>query len=159
MFSQSSSTDLPVGTILPYVGDIADIPEGWALCDGSNGTPDLRNRFLEGTTTKANMFVDAGLPSLTTDIDFYAPIGGILAGYTFGKQIDTSKGFNGANFDGKLPTGQVDAALYARTSGGGSYFYLWMNKFSKLLTNTGLYGISNTVQPASYTVYYIIRII
>lgn len=26
------------------------IPAGWALCDGNNGTPDLRNRFIAGTT-------------------------------------------------------------------------------------------------------------
>ena len=54
-----------MGTILPYVGDLADIPKGWALCDGSNGTPDLTGQFLEGTTTKANIFVEAGLPNIT----------------------------------------------------------------------------------------------
>ena len=46
--SQSSSLDLPVGTILPYTGKLSDIPSGWYLCDGSNGTPDLRDRFLTG---------------------------------------------------------------------------------------------------------------
>ena len=42
---------MPVGTILPYVGELADIPRGWALCDGSNGTPDLTGRFLEEAAT------------------------------------------------------------------------------------------------------------
>jgi microcystin-dependent protein len=27
---------------------VASIPSGWALCNGSNGTPDLRNRFVVG---------------------------------------------------------------------------------------------------------------
>lgn len=27
------------------------IPKGWAICDGSNNTPDLRNRFIRGINT------------------------------------------------------------------------------------------------------------
>jgi hypothetical protein len=27
-----------------------DVPEGWQLCDGTNGTPDYRDRFLVGAT-------------------------------------------------------------------------------------------------------------
>ena len=36
------------GFILNWEGAIVDIPDGWALCNGSNGTPDLRDRFLVG---------------------------------------------------------------------------------------------------------------
>ena len=38
----------PVGGIIMWSGTIAAIPTGWALCNGSNGTPDLRNRFIIG---------------------------------------------------------------------------------------------------------------
>ena len=31
-----------------WSGTIAAIPTGWTLCNGSNGTPDLRNRFVIG---------------------------------------------------------------------------------------------------------------
>ncbi len=31
-------------------GLISDIPSGWALCDGANGTPDLRDRFILGVS-------------------------------------------------------------------------------------------------------------
>lgn len=31
-----------------WSGSTEDIPEGWVLCDGNNGTPDLRNRFVVG---------------------------------------------------------------------------------------------------------------
>lgn len=39
---------IPKGTIVLWSGAIATIPNGWVLCDGTNGTPDLRNRFVVG---------------------------------------------------------------------------------------------------------------
>ena len=39
---------VPRGTIVMWSGSIANIPKGWALCDGTNGTPDLRDKFIVG---------------------------------------------------------------------------------------------------------------
>jgi hypothetical protein len=39
---------VPSGVILMWSGSIATIPSGWLLCDGTNSTPDLRNRFIVG---------------------------------------------------------------------------------------------------------------
>ena len=39
---------IPIGGIIMWSGTIANIPTGWALCNGSNATPDLRNRFVVG---------------------------------------------------------------------------------------------------------------
>ena len=39
---------LPSGSIVLWSGSIASIPSGWYLCDGSNSTPDLRDRFVVG---------------------------------------------------------------------------------------------------------------
>jgi len=39
---------IPSGGIIMWSGSIASIPAGWYLCDGANGTPDLRNRFVVG---------------------------------------------------------------------------------------------------------------
>ncbi|MXW84523.1 MAG: tail fiber protein [Boseongicola sp. SB0667_bin_21] len=41
---------LPVGTIVAWhpQSESDAVPEGWATCDGTNGTPDLRGRFLAG---------------------------------------------------------------------------------------------------------------
>lgn len=38
----------PRGGIIMWSGAVASIPESWALCDGANGTPDLRDRFIVG---------------------------------------------------------------------------------------------------------------
>jgi hypothetical protein len=38
----------PAGGIIMWSGSIASIPLGFALCNGSSGTPDLRDRFIVG---------------------------------------------------------------------------------------------------------------
>lgn len=38
----------PQGVILPWYTKSGSFPSGWAICDGSNGTPDLRGKFLIG---------------------------------------------------------------------------------------------------------------
>jgi hypothetical protein len=39
---------IPSGVIVMWSGTIATIPSGWYLCNGSNSTPDLRNKFIVG---------------------------------------------------------------------------------------------------------------
>lgn len=39
---------VPKGAIMMWSGSINNIPIGYALCDGGNGTPDLRGRFIVG---------------------------------------------------------------------------------------------------------------
>lgn len=43
---------VPNGVILMWSGNSTNIPDGWALCDGKNGTPDLRGRFIIGESQK-----------------------------------------------------------------------------------------------------------
>jgi len=38
----------PSGTIALFWGLLAAMPPGWKSCDGTLGTPDLRNRFIRG---------------------------------------------------------------------------------------------------------------
>jgi len=47
-FVQSAVSAALTGVIVMWSGSIANIPTGWVLCNGSNGTPDLRNRFIIG---------------------------------------------------------------------------------------------------------------
>jgi len=39
---------MQTGIILLWHGAIVDIPPGFVLCDGNNGTPDLRDKFVVG---------------------------------------------------------------------------------------------------------------
>ena len=39
---------IPTGIVVMWSGAVNAIPAGWALCDGTNSTPDLRERFVVG---------------------------------------------------------------------------------------------------------------
>lgn len=41
-------TPFLAGMIMLWSGSVASIPSGWVLCNGSNSTPDLRDRFVVG---------------------------------------------------------------------------------------------------------------
>lgn len=41
---------IPSGVIVMWSGSIASVPSGWYLCNGTNGTPDLRNKFIIGAS-------------------------------------------------------------------------------------------------------------
>src|ERR1700733_9907524 len=60
-----ASSLVPVGTVVPYIGDLTKIPRGWTLCDGQvlaansadvapefwgKPVPDLRGRVFRGRT-------------------------------------------------------------------------------------------------------------
>lgn len=46
--------DVPVGCIVMWDGEPDTVPEKWHLCDGTNGTPDLREKYLKCTSPGEN---------------------------------------------------------------------------------------------------------
>lgn len=62
---------IPKGTITAYHGD--SIPDGWALCDGENGTPNLIGKFIKAGETEQEGGQDevllkaTDIPLLVTD--------------------------------------------------------------------------------------------
>ncbi|WP_053405187.1 tail fiber protein [Persicobacter sp. CCB-QB2] len=67
--AEEKESALPAGAIIMWAGALADIPQGWRLCDGSNGTPDLRGRFVvgyhSGDTDYNSLKKTGGLKSVT----------------------------------------------------------------------------------------------
>ena len=47
-WSTPAGGGVPAGVICMWAGLLANVPSGWALCDGTAGTPDLRDRFIKG---------------------------------------------------------------------------------------------------------------
>lgn len=59
---------VPVRSIIMWSGTEADallIPSNWKLCDGTNGTPDLRNRFIVGAGDDYDIGETGGSKSVT----------------------------------------------------------------------------------------------
>jgi hypothetical protein len=61
---------IPSGIITMWSGTIATIPTGWYLCNGSNGTPDLRDKFIIGANA------DSGGAAKTNVTGSYTQTGG-----------------------------------------------------------------------------------
>ena len=56
---------VPAGGIIMWSGSTGSIPSGWFLCNGSNGTPDLRNRFVVGAGGSYGVGATGGADSVT----------------------------------------------------------------------------------------------
>lgn len=54
---------VPSGTIVMFHG--STIPTGWAICNGQNGTPDLRDRFIVGAGSSYNLGATGGSDTVT----------------------------------------------------------------------------------------------
>lgn len=72
---------IPRGIITMWSGTIDAVPSGWHLCDGTNGTPDLRNRFIVGAGNSYAPGNTGGALSYTPTVTVNAAGTGVQAGY------------------------------------------------------------------------------
>lgn len=153
----NNSYAVPIGSIIPFSGSV--IPVGFLLCDGqavskttyadlykivgnlygesgSEDTfllPDLRDRFVQGANGNLGVIKDAGLPNITGK--FY-------------HDVNAKAGLSGA-FTSYESTGRQNLMNDSPTNSGLITF-----DASKL---NSIYGNSNTVQPPSICLTYIIK--
>lgn len=122
----------PVGTIVIWSGTAETTPDGWQLCDGTNGTPDLRDRFVLG----------AGLN------DHYA-------GATGGEAMVT------LTVD-QMPAHTHKMSTVSNATGFGNYNEgaRTSNSGTKISTNVGYTGNSkpHNNMPPYYALYYIMKV-
>lgn len=59
------NTAVPTGVIMMWSGTLLNIPTGYGLCDGSNGTPNLTNRFVVGASTSFPLKSTGGSASVS----------------------------------------------------------------------------------------------
>lgn len=96
-------TTFKYGMIILWHGAIVDIPSGWHLCDGTEGTPDLRDKFIVGagntyppdTVGGYLSHTHSGFTSSKTTV---LPAGAdIAAGSDFSKTSTTHNHYTGGN--------------------------------------------------------------
>jgi hypothetical protein len=66
---QAGHALVPSGMIMLWSGSVASIPAGWVICDGTLGTPDLRDRFIVGAGNTYAVSATGGAIGLSTTTD------------------------------------------------------------------------------------------
>lgn len=120
-----------------YKGSLAPIPEKWHICDGTEGTPNLLGRFLEGVTASPGALKEAGLPNIkgNTNTNFRAPGSGTGIG-----------ALSVFNANHKINSGDTGTS-------GSKEISFDASRCSSIYKDD-----CTTVQPASYTVIYVMKI-
>jgi len=89
--------DVPPGGIIIWAGFIPAIPAGFVICDGNNGTPDLRDRFIVGAGGNYNVNdafgADTHVHAFTGDPHTHLMPGGsdIAYGAGYNQESDTQQ--------------------------------------------------------------------
>lgn len=58
----------PLGAIVVWSGTAEDVPEGWSICNGENGTLDLRDKFVLGAGTAHDVGETGGSEEVTLTV-------------------------------------------------------------------------------------------
>lgn len=72
---------IPRGIITMWAGGVGDVPSGWHLCDGTNGTPDLRDRFIVSAGNSYAPGNTGGALSYTPTVTVNGSGTGVQVGY------------------------------------------------------------------------------
>ena len=93
---------VPAGVIAMWSGTNANIPSGWALCDGTNSTPDLTDRFILGRAAASNTNSTGGANTVTLatgNLPAHTHSSGNIATDSAGAHTHTLSGNTGAGGD------------------------------------------------------------
>ena len=161
-YNKSSDNSVPSGTIVTWYGILGNIPSGFVLCDGSNGTPDLRDRFIVGAGSGYPLGTTGGAASVQlswNEMPAHAHTRGSMniVGY-----------FCGVNTAGPRPSGAVGlAGTYADHGlednsgwGSGLCWYYVFNAASNWTGETSWAGSNwaHENRPPFYALYYIMKV-
>ncbi len=134
---------VPAGLIVMWYSTVASIPTGWVLCDGSNGTPDLRDKSIVGAkqddsgVAKTNIsgsltqsggsathtLATSELPSHTHAASGSHSHYGSIRGATTGSDATESGGLTASTDTSSTIVGGTDTAacVMSNTGGGASH--------------------------------------
>jgi len=84
LYKLINNDDFPIGTIMLFNGNINTLVEGWFLCDGHNGTPNLNRKFIRciSTPNDANAGKTGGYTDLSIPNHTHTPTITKAAGHT-----------------------------------------------------------------------------
>lgn len=155
----ASSHYVPTGGIILWSGAVNAIPTGWLLCNGSNSTPDLRDRFVVGAGSTYAVDDTGGADTVTlseADMPAHTHSSGSLGGTTntTGAHTHTyNEPFNnGTAFSGSLSRHSIRTA---NTSSAGDHSHT-VDVNSGSTGSTGS-GTAHENRPPYYALAYIMK--
>lgn len=111
---------VPAGVILLWSGSSASIPTGWLLCDGTNGTPNLRDRFVVGAgSTYAVGAVGGSKDAVVVSHTHTATVTDPGHSHTVPQTVyvETGSGNFVGGSNGATPEGSINPATTTNTTG------------------------------------------
>jgi microcystin-dependent protein len=148
---------VPRGIIVMWSGSIVTIPTGWAICDGTNTTPDLRNRFIVGAGSTYAVAGTGGSTTKTlTEANMPAhshggtTVGGGGHSHTVSAIYNTGGPYNG------LVLGQLNGWYGTATTNQGTSTE--PNHTHTFTTDTKGSGTSFDIMPPYYALAYIMKL-
>ena len=67
--SGGAVVNIPSGLIAAWSGTVDNIPDGWHICDGTQNTPDLRDKFLLGAGKSHSVGETGGSEEVTLTVE------------------------------------------------------------------------------------------
>lgn len=163
--------DIPIGVIVLWSGNESNIPVNWALCNGTNGTPDLRNQFVVGAGSTYDVGDTGGeathtltvneMPTHTHTNNFSINLNN-LSTSTAGAHIHTLPQYVGnahGDYGTKYSTGTTTSGYTTKTSSDGNHTHTISGEaiLEGTLNNTGNSQSHNNLPPY-YALCYIMKI-
>lgn len=158
--ASSIGNALPRGVIVMWWGLPETLPPGWVVCDGANGAPDLRDKFIVGAGKSYNLSATGGANMVNLAVDQLPahshPASTGTAGNHYHEMLfDTgSGGSESASRMAKTPEGlqqNVLANYSAPTKYAGDHTH------AVSVGNTGS-GAAHENRPPFYALYYIMKL-
>ena len=146
----ASVSGVPTGLISIWSGASSSIPSGWTLCNGSNGTPDLRNRFVLGAGDTYAVDATGGNESVTLSTSQ-------MPSHTHGDgNYATSNTGNHSHGDGNYGTnntGNHSHNLSGNTNNTGAHTHgiLYADSDSQNTPSTNLRVWNQVQNPSTYS--------
>ena len=117
---------IPTGGIILWSGSVGAIPSGWALCNGTNGTPDLRSRFVIGAGSAYNVAATGGSANAVvvshshsiTDPGHFHSMAGVNGAFQSGPLAAMSSTFNPADTRNSTSTRTTGIAVNSTGQSG-----------------------------------------
>jgi hypothetical protein len=151
----NSAVGIPTGVICMWSGSTSSIPSGWYLCNGSNNTPNLQDRFVIGAGSGYAVAAtggskDATAISHTHSFSATTSTGGAHT-HTIPLFVDDDEDYDNVSSFFKYPYGNDSVTTYS-TSSAGSHSHT----LSGTTGSTGSSG-TNANLPPYYALAYIMK--